>query len=66
MHYNQEVSVRIIIKLTSAYSLVQRTNVLKDVVVTALGIQRNKKELGYAIQPFSAKDINRSTADKPW
>ena len=30
--------------------LLPATNVLNDVVVTALGIQRNKKELGYSIQ----------------
>jgi TonB-linked SusC/RagA family outer membrane protein len=38
-------------------SLVQNTNVLNDVVVTALGIQRNKKELGYSIQTIRSKDL---------
>lgn len=30
---------------------------MKDVVVTALGIQRDKKELGYAVQTLRPKDI---------
>lgn len=30
---------------------------LKDVVVTALGIQRDKKELGYAVQSLKSKDL---------
>jgi len=38
-------------------SLVQNTNVLIDVVVTALGIQRNKKELGYSIQTVRSTDL---------
>jgi TonB-linked SusC/RagA family outer membrane protein len=37
--------------------LLPATNVLNDVVVTALGIQRNKKELGYSIQTVRSKDL---------
>jgi hypothetical protein len=37
--------------------LLPGNNVLNDVVVTALGIQRNKKELGYAIRPFVPKTL---------
>jgi TonB-linked SusC/RagA family outer membrane protein len=31
--------------------------VLKDIVITALGIQRDKKELGYAVQSIRSKDL---------
>lgn len=37
--------------------LIPNTNMLTDVVVTALGIQRNKRELGYSIQTIRAKDL---------
>ncbi|MEO5783637.1 MAG: carboxypeptidase-like regulatory domain-containing protein, partial [Ginsengibacter sp.] len=37
--------------------LIPLNTVLKDVVVTALGIQRDKKELGYAVQTLRTKDI---------
>ena len=32
-------------------------NILDEVVVTALGIQRDKKELGYAVQTVKSKDL---------
>lgn len=38
-------------------SLIPNTTLLNDVVVTALGIQRNKKELGYSIQTVQSKDL---------
>ena len=37
--------------------LIPSNTVLKEVVVTALGIQRDKKELGYAVQTLRTKDI---------
>ena len=37
--------------------LLPSNSVLNDVVVTALGIQRNKRELGYSIQSIRAKDL---------
>ncbi len=37
--------------------LIPSNTILKDVVVTALGIQRDKKELGYAVQTLRSKDI---------
>jgi TonB-linked SusC/RagA family outer membrane protein len=37
--------------------LIPNANMLTDVVVTALGIQRNKRELGYSIQTIRAKDL---------
>jgi len=36
---------------------------LQEVVVTALGISRDKKALGYAVQDVSAEDIGRSSGD---
>lgn len=38
-------------------SLVASDNVLDEVVVTALGIQRDKRELGYAVQTIKSKDL---------
>ena len=38
-------------------SLTQGENVLDEVVVTALGISRQKKSLGYAVQELKSKDI---------
>ncbi|MEO6583984.1 MAG: SusC/RagA family TonB-linked outer membrane protein [Ferruginibacter sp.] len=37
--------------------LIPSNAILKEVVVTALGIQRDKKELGYAVQTLRTKDI---------
>ncbi|MEO7961027.1 MAG: SusC/RagA family TonB-linked outer membrane protein, partial [Ginsengibacter sp.] len=39
-------------------SLFPNTAELTEVVITALGIQRNKKELGYSVQTVSAKDLS--------
>ena len=39
-------------------SLVQDTESLDEVVVTALGISRNKKSLGYATQEVEGEDLN--------
>lgn len=38
-------------------SLLPSASLLKEVVVTALGIQRNKQELGYSIQTVRSKDL---------
>jgi len=38
---------------------------LGDVVVTALGIERSEKALGYAVQEVKAEDITRSGATNP-
>ncbi len=39
--------------------LIPNANMLTDVVVTALGIQRNKRELGYAVQTVKSKDLTQ-------
>lgn len=41
-------------------SLVSKTGELSEVVVTALGIRRNKNTLPFAAQTVAAEDINRS------
>lgn len=38
---------------------------LDEVVVTALGIERDEKALGYAVQEVNAEDITRSGASNP-
>ncbi|WP_231559969.1 SusC/RagA family TonB-linked outer membrane protein [Flavobacterium gilvum] len=38
-------------------------NELKDVVVTSMGIKREKKSLGYSTQEVSGKDLNGGTAN---
>jgi len=54
--YNtQEVELRSTRQLN--ISLVPNTKLLNDVVITALGIQRNKRELGYAIQTVHSRDL---------
>ena len=42
---------------TMNVELAAAENILNDVVVTALGIQRNKKELGYSVQTVKEKDL---------
>lgn len=39
-------------------SLSASSNVLGETVVTALGIQRDKKDLGYAVQKLDSRDLN--------
>jgi hypothetical protein len=41
-------------------SLEQDDNILNEVVVTALGISKEKKSLGYAVQELKAKDISEA------
>ncbi len=41
-------------------SLEQEENVLNEVVVTALGISKEKKSLGYAVQELKSKDISEA------
>ena len=41
-------------------SLEQEDNVLNEVVVTALGISKEKKSLGYAVQELKSKDISEA------
>ena len=38
-------------------SLAEKTNELDEIVVTALGIKRDKKDLGYALQKVESKDL---------
>lgn len=45
-----------------AITLEEDTNVLDEVVVTALGITREKKSLGYATQQVTGETINESPA----
>lgn len=45
---------------TLAVSLEQGDNVLNEVVVTALGISKEKKSLGYAVQELKAKDFSEA------
>jgi TonB-linked SusC/RagA family outer membrane protein len=40
--------------------LSESVNVMDEVVVTALGLQREKKALGYAVQDVSGRDITQS------
>ena len=51
-----EVNVNIQTSFLNIF-LVPVNILLKDVVVTALGIKRDKKELGYAVQTLKTKDI---------
>lgn len=39
--------------------LVENVNILNEVVVTALGLQRDKSKLAYATQKISSSDLNR-------
>ena len=41
-------------------SLEEEDNVLNEVVVTALGISKEKKSLGYAVQELKSKDISEA------
>jgi TonB-linked SusC/RagA family outer membrane protein len=41
-------------------SLDEGDNILEEVVVTALGISRQKKSLGYAVQELKSKDISEA------
>jgi TonB-linked SusC/RagA family outer membrane protein len=41
-------------------SLEKGDNILEEVVVTALGISRQKKSLGYAVQELKSKDISEA------
>ncbi|MGN6542319.1 MAG: TonB-dependent receptor plug domain-containing protein [Ginsengibacter sp.] len=41
-------------------SLEEEENVLNEVVVTALGISKEKKSLGYAVQELKSKDISEA------
>ena len=41
-------------------SLGTENNILEEVVVTALGISRQKKSLGYAVQELKSKDISEA------
>lgn len=41
-------------------SLEQAENILNEVVVTALGISKEKKSLGYAVQELKSKDISEA------
>jgi len=45
---------------TLQVSLEQASGALNEVVVTALGIARQKKSLGYAVQELKAKDISET------
>ena len=38
-------------------SLLLSDNILDEIVITALGIQRDKKELGYAVQTIKSRDL---------
>src|SRR6187551_844801 len=41
-------------------SLEEEDNVLNEVVITALGISKEKKSLGYAVQELKSKDISEA------
>lgn len=43
----------------------QATSNLQEVVVTALGIKREKKALGYAVQDVQAEDLTRTRPSNP-
>ena len=43
--------------------LMSDANELKDVVVTSMGIKREKKSLGYSTQEVSGKDLNGGTSN---
>lgn len=47
-------------KLTSNIQLKESVESLKGVVVTALGIKRDERELGYAFAEVNGKDINKA------
>ncbi len=38
-------------------SLDAENNLLNEVVITALGIQRDRKQLGYAVQTIKGRDL---------
>ena len=44
-------------------SLVPETNALNEVVVTALGIKREKRQLGYAVTEVSGQDLAQTQRD---
>jgi TonB-linked SusC/RagA family outer membrane protein len=57
----KEISVSEINKNASLQVyLEQEDNILNEVVVTALGISKEKKSLGYAVQELKAKDISEA------
>src|SRR6185312_4249987 len=41
-------------------SLEQEDNILNEVVITALGISKEKKSLGYSVQELKSKDISEA------
>ena len=46
-------------------SLGQETKSLNEVVVTALGIKREKRSLGYATQSIGSEQLNKSGSGNP-
>src|SRR6185312_452395 len=55
----QEINVSSI-NTSIKVSLEEEENVLNEVVVTALGISKEKKSLGYAVQELKSKDISEA------
>lgn len=54
--YNtQEVKISELLELN--IFLLSSNTLLREVVITAFGVQRDKKELGYAVQTLQSKDI---------
>ena len=53
-------SVEIKDQTTVDVTLEEDNKVLSEVVVTALGIKREKKMLGYAVQELKSEDLNKT------
>lgn len=57
--------VRVTSGSTVEVSLLRQSQNLSEVVVTALGVQRQKRALGYATQQVSGNDLNRGQNSNP-
>jgi TonB-dependent SusC/RagA subfamily outer membrane receptor len=52
------ISQEIVVGESLNFEIILRSNLLEEVVVTALGISREKKSLGYAVSEISGDNVN--------